>query len=192
MFGGSQPQLGWITDTMTGGTFFQSTAPGSFSSARLNLGDQGPDEAYNGRLALDGAGSNPVAEFQDLSDHIYIREYDGVGDIDSSSSWSVAVIEAAGDLAPGSGPKRSLAALPEGVRRAVIRPAHRARSAVRCTVAEVTPDTNFDHANYAIAQDAAGQPDRRLVQLLDRRALCAELRGRRPLVGPSGSGPVRA
>ena len=28
VFGGSQPQLGWITDTMTGGTLFQSTAPG--------------------------------------------------------------------------------------------------------------------------------------------------------------------
>ena len=77
VFGGSQPRLGWITDTMSGGTFFQSTAPGAFSSQRLNLGDQGPDEAYDGRLALDG--SNPVAEFQDLSNHIYVREYNGVG-----------------------------------------------------------------------------------------------------------------
>ena len=78
----------WITDTMTGGTFFQSTPAGRVHQPRLNLGDQGPDEAYDGRLALDG--NTPVAEFQDLSDHIFIREYNGTGDINSSSSWSVA------------------------------------------------------------------------------------------------------
>ena len=94
VFGGSQPRLGWISDTMSGGTFFQSTPPGAYTSQRLNLGDQGPDEAYDGRLALDG--SNPVAEFQDLSNHIYIREYKGTGDINSSSSWSVAVINGQG------------------------------------------------------------------------------------------------
>ncbi|MHB1568538.1 MAG: hypothetical protein ACYC0H_04980, partial [Solirubrobacteraceae bacterium] len=94
VFGGASPQIGWITDTMTGGTFFQSTPPGAYSGARLNLGDQGPDEAYDGRLALDG--DHPVAEFQDLSDHIYIREYSGAGDINSSSSWSVAEIDGQG------------------------------------------------------------------------------------------------
>ena len=101
-FGGSAPKLGWITDTMTGGTIFQSTAPGAYTSTRLNLGDQGPDEAYDGRLALDG--NNPVAEFQDLNDHIYIREYNGVGDINSSSSWSVAEINGQGYSRIVSGP----------------------------------------------------------------------------------------
>ena len=33
---------------------------------------------------------------QDLTNHIYVREYNGVGDINSSSSWSVAEINGQG------------------------------------------------------------------------------------------------
>jgi hypothetical protein len=102
VFGGANPQIGIITDTVTGGTFFQATPAGAFSSKQLNLGDQGPDEAYDGRLALDG--TNPVAEFQDLSNHIFIREYNGVGDINSSSSWSVAEIDGQGYSRLAGGP----------------------------------------------------------------------------------------
>ncbi len=152
--GGSQPQLGWITDTMTGGTLFQSTAPGAFSSARLNLGDQGPDEAYDGRLALDG--NNPVAEFQDLSDHIYIREYNGVGDINSSSSWSVAVIDGQGYSRLVGGPGgvwllyQKTFSGPLFVQQIVHGQPSGAPS-------QVTPNTSFEHAYYAIIEDAAGR-----------------------------------
>jgi hypothetical protein len=154
VFGGDNPQIGVISDTMTGGTFFQATPPGAYTSDRLNLGDQGPNEAYNGRLALDG--TTPVAEFADLSDHIYIREYNGVGAIDSSSSWSVARINGQGysRLVGGrsgvwllyqktySGPlfvQRIVHGVPSGA------------------ASPVTPNSNFVHANYAITEDADGR-----------------------------------
>ncbi len=59
VFGGDNPQIGIISDTETGGTFFQASPPGAFTSQRLVLGDQGPDEAYNGRLAVDGTRRSP-------------------------------------------------------------------------------------------------------------------------------------
>jgi hypothetical protein len=154
VFGGDQPQIGVISDTMTGGTFFQSTPPGAYTSDRLNLGDQGPDEAYDGRLALDG--STPVAEFQDLSDHIYIREYNGVGDINSSSSWSVAEIDGQGYSRLVGGPSgvwllyQTTYSGPLFVQRIV----HGAPSGA---ASQVTPNTDFQHANYAITEDADGR-----------------------------------
>ena len=153
-FGGSRPQLGWITDTMSGGTFFQSTPPGAFSSARLNLGDQGPDEAYDGRLALDG--NNPVAEFQDLSDHIYIREYNGVGDIDSSSSWSVAVIHGQGYSRLVSGPS-GVWLLYQKTYSGPLFVQHIVDGRPSGAASQVTPNTNFNHAYYAITEDADGR-----------------------------------
>lgn len=153
VFGASQPRLGWITDTMGGGTFFQSTAPGAYSGERLNLGDQGPDEAYDGRLALDG--NNPVAEFQDLSDHIYVREYNGVGDIDSSSSWSVAEINGQGYSRIVGGPSgvwllyQKTYSGPLFVQKIV-------HGQVSGPAAQVTPNDNFNHAYYAITENADG------------------------------------
>jgi hypothetical protein len=154
IFGGNQPQIGVITDTMTGGTIFQSTPPGAYTSNRLNLGDQGPDEAYDGRLALDG--NTPVAEFQDLNDHIYIREYNGTGDIDSSSSWSVAEIDGQGYSRLVGGPSgvwllyQKTYSGPLFVQRIV----HGSPSGA---AAQVTPNSNFSHANYAITEDATGR-----------------------------------
>ena len=154
VFGGANPQIGVITDTMTGGTFFQATPPGAFSSTRLNLGDQGPDEAYDGRLALDGA--NPVAEFQDLSNHIFIREYNGVGNINSSSSWSVARIDGQGYSRLVSGPSgvwllyQKTFSGPLFVQRIV----HGAPSG---PAQQVTRNSKFTHANYAITEDGSGR-----------------------------------
>ena len=153
VFGGSEPRLGWITDTMSGGTLFQSTAPGAYSGERLNLGDQGADEAYDGRLALDG--NNPVAEFQDLSDHIYIREYNGVGDINSSSSWSVAEINGQGYSRIVGGPSgiwllyQKTYSGPLFVQKIV-------HGQVSGPASPVTPNDNFQHANYAITENADG------------------------------------
>ena len=154
VFGGADPQIGVITDTTTGGTLFQATPPGAFSGQTLNLGDQGPDEAYDGRLALDG--TRPVAEFQDLSNHIFIREYNGTGDINSSSSWSVARIDGQGYSRIVGGPsgvwlmyqktfsgplflQRIVNGQPSGA-------AHR-----------ITPNSAFSHANYDITEDASGR-----------------------------------
>ena len=154
VFGGDQPQIGVITDTMTGGTIFQSTPPGAYTSNRLNLGDQGPDEAYDGRLALDG--TRPVAEFQDLSDHIYIREYNGTGDINSTSSWSVAEIDGQGYSRLVGGPSgvwllyQKTYSGPLFVQRIV-------NGAPSGVTSQVTPNTDFQHANYAITEDASGR-----------------------------------
>lgn len=154
VFGGANPQIGVITDTTTGGTLFQATPPGAFSSKVLNLGDQGPDEAYDGRLALDG--SNPVAEFQDLSNHIFIREYNGVGDVNSSSSWSVSEISGQGYSRLVGGPSgvwllyQKTFSGPLFIQRIV----HGAPSGAPH---QVTPNSNFTHAYYAITEDKSGR-----------------------------------
>jgi hypothetical protein len=154
VFGGSNPKIGWISDTMTGGTIFQETPPGAYTSTRLNLGDQGPDEAYDGRLALDG--DTPVAEFQDLSSHIYIREYNGVGDITQSSSWSVAKINGQGYSRLVGGPSgvwllyQKTYSGPLFVQRIV-------HGQVSGKPSQVTPNSSFQHANYAFDEDSSGR-----------------------------------
>ena len=154
VFGGDNPQIGIISDTETGGTFFQASPPGAYTSKRLVLGDQGPDEAYNGRLAVDG--TRPVAEFSDLENHIYIREYNGVGDIFSSSSWSVARINGQGYSRLVGGPSgvwlmyQKTYSGPLFVQRIV----HGQPSG---PASQVTPTSDFDHAYYAITEDATGR-----------------------------------
>jgi hypothetical protein len=154
VFGGDHPQIGIITDTNSGGTLFQATPPGAFSGQTLNLGDSGPDQALAGRLAVDG--TRPVAEFQDLSNHIFIREYNGVGDIYSSSSWSRAEINGEGYSRIVGGPSgvwlmyQKTFSGPLFVQRIVNgQPSGAAQ--------KVTPNTDFNHANYAITEDAAGR-----------------------------------
>jgi hypothetical protein len=153
VWGGNNPQIAWITDTMTGGTLFQSTPPGAFTSQRLNLGDSGPDQAYDGRLALDG--TLPVAEFQDLSNHIFIREYNGTGNVFDTNSWSRAEINGQGYSRLVGGPSgvwllyQKTFSGPLFVQRIVHGEPSGAPS-------QVTPNSNFDHAYYAIAEDATG------------------------------------
>jgi hypothetical protein len=153
VFGGANPSIGWITDTQTGGTFFQSAAAGAYQGAQLNLGDQGPDEAYNGRLALDG--TRPVAEFSDLSNHIYVREWNGTGDITQSSSWSVARIDGTGYSRIVGGPAGVflLYAKVGSEDLVVQRVVNGQPAGAPSTV--VTGD-DYDHANYAITEDASG------------------------------------
>jgi hypothetical protein len=88
VYGGNDPHIGVISDTQTGGTFFQGSPAGAFTNATANLGNLGPDEAYGGRVALDG--DRPIAAFADLTGHIFVREYNGTGDINDPSNWSVA------------------------------------------------------------------------------------------------------
>ena len=154
VFGGANPQIGVITDTTTGGTLFQATPPGAFSGQTLNLGDTGPDQAYDGRLAVDG--TRPIAEFQDLSNHIYVREYNGTGDIYSTASWSRAEINGQGYSRIVSGPsgvwlmyqktfsgplfdQRIINGQPSGA------------------ASRITPNSDFEHANYDITEDPSGR-----------------------------------
>ena len=161
VFGGDNPQIGIISDTETGGTFFQSSPPGAFSSQRLVLGDAGPDEAYNGRLAVDG--TRPVAEFSDLDNHIFIREYNGTGNIYDTNSWSRAVINGQGYSRLVGGPSgvwllyQKTYSGPLFVQRIV-------NGQPSGSPSQVTPNTDFEHAYYAITEDADRAADRRVVQ----------------------------
>ena len=153
VYGGANPQIAWITDTVTGGTLFQSAPAGSYQPEVLNLGDQGPDEAYNGRLALDG--DRPVAEFSDLSNHIYIREWNGTGDIMQSSSWSVARID-------GQGYSRIVGG-PGGVYLMYQKTFSGGLYAQKIvdgqpsgTPSEIVRGDDFLHSNYSISEDSAG------------------------------------
>lgn len=80
------PSIATISATETGGTFFQATAPGQYSSAaqtaQLGVGDQ----AYDGALALDA--TRPVAAFADLSGNVFVREFTGQGDPNDVTNWS--------------------------------------------------------------------------------------------------------
>jgi hypothetical protein len=82
----AQPAIGTISRTQTGGTFFQGTPFGTFTTAEAALGTG--DQAYDGGLALDG--TTPVAAFADLSGNVFVREWSGQGDINDASSWSLS------------------------------------------------------------------------------------------------------
>ncbi|MEP6954367.1 MAG: hypothetical protein ABI950_09935 [Solirubrobacteraceae bacterium] len=97
--------IGTISDTTTGGTFFQAVAPGGYTSEQANLGASGPDQAYDGSLA-DVDANTPVAAFDDLHDTTYLRQYSGSGDINSAASWlAPVVVGASTEPRLASGPK---------------------------------------------------------------------------------------
>jgi hypothetical protein len=79
------PVIGTITDTVTGGTFFQPIHPGRYSSAVTTIGDQASNEAYSGSLAL--AYGHVLAADADLNNNIYVRRLE-TGDGSSISQWS--------------------------------------------------------------------------------------------------------
>ncbi len=83
-------RIGTITDTRTGGTFFQAILPGQYSGAQANLGEDGPDRAYSGSLAtVDGL---PLAAFASLDARTFIRKWNGNGSPNDTANWSTAEI----------------------------------------------------------------------------------------------------
>lgn len=80
------PMIATITDTESGGTYFASAPPLGYARDRNNLGDEGPDRAYAGRLAAD-ADKTPVAAFADLGSRIFVRRYGGTGPMNSIFNW---------------------------------------------------------------------------------------------------------
>lgn len=154
VFGGANPQIGVITDTTTGGTFFQSTPPGAFSGRTVNLGDQAPDDVYDGRLALDG--TRPIAEFQDLSSHIFIREYSGTGDIYNSSSWSAARIDGQGYSRIVSGPS-GVWLMYQKTFSGPLFLQHIVNGQPSGAAHRITPNSDFTHADYDVTEDALGR-----------------------------------
>ena len=83
--------IGTITDTTTGGTFFQAVTPGGYTGQQANLGDSGPDQAYDGSLAAVDA-TTPLAAFDDLANNTYVRQYSGAGDPNTAASWAPATV----------------------------------------------------------------------------------------------------
>jgi hypothetical protein len=82
--GTSNPSIGTISATETGGTYFQGVPAGQYTTSKAQLGTG--DQAYDGGLALDGV--DPVAVFADLSGNVFIREYLGHGDVNDAINWS--------------------------------------------------------------------------------------------------------
>ncbi len=80
----SFPSLGTISATETGGTFFQGSPAGQYTTAQAQLGTG--DQAYDGALAVDG--TRPVATFADLSGNVFVREWSGQGDVNDPTTWS--------------------------------------------------------------------------------------------------------
>ncbi len=78
------PSIGTISATETGGTFFQGSPAGQYTTAKAPLGTG--DQAYDGALALDG--TLPIAVFADLSGTVFVREWSGQGDVNDASTWS--------------------------------------------------------------------------------------------------------
>lgn len=88
VWGGAAPRISVISDTQTGGTVVQTVTPGQYTRARALLGPG--NEAYSGRLALDG--EQPVAAFTDLSGYAVVRRLPPGGDPQDPDAWSRAVV----------------------------------------------------------------------------------------------------
>ena len=88
-FGADASRIGLISDTRTGGTFFQVIDPGSYTSSQANLGGNGPDRAYSGSVISVGGGP-PIAAYADLSGNTFIRQWSGAGNPGDPGTWSEA------------------------------------------------------------------------------------------------------
>jgi hypothetical protein len=100
------PRIAMVSDTETGGTFFQAVRPDGYSHAMANLGDEGRDRAYSGSVAAFND-ALPVVAFSDLTPTVYVRAYRG-GPTNDSTSWRTAVT-----VGPGEDPR--LAGGPRGM-----------------------------------------------------------------------------
>jgi hypothetical protein len=100
---GPTGQLSTISDVVTGGTFYQALAPGSFTSASANLGNSGSLQSYSGSLGLIDA-NTPIATFDDL-DTTFWRRYAGSGSYNDVASWTpTATVGPGADGTLASGP----------------------------------------------------------------------------------------
>jgi hypothetical protein len=95
------PVIGTITDTVTGGTFFQPIHPGRYSSVKTVLGNADPEEAYGGSLAY--AYGSVFAADTDLGDHIYVRRLQA-GDGGDIAQWSQPTVVGGEDPTLAGGP----------------------------------------------------------------------------------------
>lgn len=95
------PRIGLISDTETGGPFFQEIAPGRFTGMRAALGGGGSDGTSS---SIAGAGAVPVAAFQNLAGTTTVRTWTGQGDIHDAATWSRTTIPSTLEPLLASGP----------------------------------------------------------------------------------------
>jgi len=85
---GDPPRIATITDTFTPGTFVQVLDAGSFTSATVQLG--GPEDAYSGTIAADGAGI--IAAFAHREGGVTVRRVASADAWTDAGAWSSAAI----------------------------------------------------------------------------------------------------
>lgn len=100
----SDPQIGVVSDTKTGGTYFQLIRAGAYDGRQANLGSLGPDQAYSGSAGVEG--TQPVVAFADLKNQIFVRRLPAGADAGDAAAWTTA--------APIAGEEPRLATGPAG------------------------------------------------------------------------------
>ena len=150
------PRIGLISDTVTGGTFFQAISGARFETRSANLGPDGFDSS------LVAEGPSLLAAWSTTGDVIHIRRWDGAGDVMDPGAWSDATL-AGSDSHMAGGPagvfllSREAGGSDLGLRR-ITGTAPGARTAIGATRNATMAD---------LAQDASGQL---LVSYLDATA----------------------
>jgi hypothetical protein len=76
------PRIGLISDTVTGGTFFQVIRAASFNASEANLGPDG----ISSSLAPEG--TSVMGAWDDFADTIHLRLWNGQGDAQDPANWS--------------------------------------------------------------------------------------------------------
>jgi hypothetical protein len=79
------PRIGLVSDTQTGGTFFQSIAPGRYSATTGNLGADGVDSSV-----APFEGDTVAVAFATISSVVHVRIWSGQGDVQDPATWSDA------------------------------------------------------------------------------------------------------
>ena len=104
VFGGANPSIGVISETTTGGTFFQGIAAGQFLKDRTNLSvEPSRNDAYDGRIGVDG--TLPIVAFDDLDGNTYVREWKGTGSVNDASQWRTTLVPGSHSPRIAGGPK---------------------------------------------------------------------------------------
>lgn len=79
------PRIGLVSDTQTGGTFFQSIAPGRYSGTTGNLGADGVDSSV-----APFEGDTVAVAYATISGVVHVRIWSTQGDVQDPATWSDA------------------------------------------------------------------------------------------------------
>lgn len=102
---GATPIVALVTATTTGGTFFAAAPTDGYQRRELNLGDEGPDRAYNGTVGV-LEDDKAVVAFEDLEYNVYVRgRFDPSASLMDIGAWgpSLAIKGSEPRLAGGPG-----------------------------------------------------------------------------------------